>query len=291
MNPAAFEYHRADSVQEAIVLLQQYGDGAKLLAGGHSLLPVMKLRLAQPEHLIDIGRLHDLAGVREEGDTLRIGALTTHHDIEVDPTLRRRCPLLPETAGVVGDRQVRNRGTIGGALCHADAAADYPAAILALGAELVAQGPNGERTIAAEAFFLGFLTTALAPDEILTEIRVPALAPRTGASYQKLANQASGYATVGVAAVVTLDPDGRCAAVGIGITGAGSSPVRATAVEEALRGAELDDATVGAAAEAAGAGLDLLDDIHASADYRLRVVRGLTRRAVLAAAGRVDRGQ
>ena len=284
MNPAPFDYHRAASLDDAIALLQEHGDAAKLLAGGHSLLPLLKLRLAQPEHLIDIGGLQDLRGVRADGDTLRIGALTTHHALEADPILQDRCPLLAETAATIGDRQVRNRGTIGGALCHADAAADYPAAVLALDADLVARGPNGERTIPAAEFFLGFLTTALAPDEILTEIRVPALPPATGASYQKLANQASGYALVGVAAVVTLGPDGSCRRARVGITGAGSTHLRATAVEAALEGATLDDATVRAAAQTAGDGLDLLDDHHAPAPYRLRVLRGLTARALLAAA-------
>lgn len=288
MNPAAFEFHRASSVDEAIGLLREHGEGAKLLAGGHSLLPVMKLRLAEPAHLIDISHLGDegLRGVRVEGGTLRIGALTTHQQVESAPLLQARCPLLAETAGRVGDRQVRNRGTIGGALAHADAAADYPAAVLALEAEMVARGPRGERTIAAADFFAGFLTTALAADEVLIEIRVPASGPRTGASYQKLANQASGYALVGVAALISLNEDGTCGAVRVGITGAADTPRRATATEEALKGGMLDEATIGTAAERATDGLDPLDDLHAPADYRLRVTRGLTRRALLAAAER-----
>lgn len=290
MNPAAFEYHRAGSVEEAIGLLREHGEEAKLLAGGHSLLPVMKLRLAEPAHLIDISRLADagLRGVREEGGGLRIGALTTHREVERDPILRERCPVLAQVAGRVGDRQVRTRGTIGGALAHADAAADYPAAILALDAELVARGPGGERVIPAADFFVAFLTTALAPDEILTEIRLPALPPRTGADYQKLANQASGYALVGVAAVVSLDEAGRCAAVRVGITGASETARRASGTEEALRGATPDEATIAAAAERATEGLDPLDDLHAPADYRLAVTKGLTRRALRAAAERAS---
>lgn len=286
MNPAAFEYHRAGSLQEAVSLLGQYGEEAKLLAGGHSLLPLMKLRLTETAHLIDIGALADLRGVQAEGDQLRIGALTTHQQIVQDATLRERCPVLPEVADKIGDRQVRNRGTIGGALAHADTAADYPAPILALEAELVATGPDGERTIAAGDFFLGFLTTALAPGEVLTEIRVPALAARTGSSYQKLANQASGYAVVGVAALVTLDGAGKCETARVGITGAAATGLRATAVEEKLRGATLDEATIRAAADLATEGLDPLDDMHASADYRLGVTRGLTRRALQTAAQR-----
>jgi carbon-monoxide dehydrogenase medium subunit len=205
-------------VAEAVALLQRFGAEAKLLAGGHSLLPVMKLRLAEPGHLIDIGRIDELRGVRLDGDRLRIGALATHRELERDPTLRQHALVLAEAAAVVGDRQVRNRGTLGGALAHADAAADEPAAVLALDGELVAVGPNGERTVAAGDFFVDFLTTTLAPDEVLTEIRLPVAPPRTGMSYQKVANQASGYALVGVAAVVTLDESGRCAGARVAIT-------------------------------------------------------------------------
>ncbi len=291
MNPAAFSYHRAGSVQDAIGLLQKHeSDGAKLLAGGHSLLPVMKLRLAEPAHLIDIGDISDLRGIRLDGDTIVIGAMTTHRAMERDETLKVRCPLLVDMAKVVGDRQVRARGTIGGTLAHADPAADYPAGILALEAEMVAVGPDGERTIPASDFFVGFLTTALTPEEVLTEVRVPVMAERTGTSYQKLANQASGYAVVGVAAVVTLAADGTCEAARIGITGAGDHATRASAVETVLVGAKLDEGSVGQACEKADEGIDLMDDIHASTDYRRRVVRGLTRRAVLEAVERAQAG-
>jgi carbon-monoxide dehydrogenase medium subunit len=283
--PAPFEYHRAESVEGAIGLLQELGDQAKLIAGGHSLLPVMKLRLAQPAHLIDIGRIDALRGVTVDGSTIRIGALTTHNQIATDETLRRLCPLLSETASVIGDVQVRNRGTIGGALAHADAAADYPAAMLALDAVIWAVGGT-ESGIPAASFFIGFLTTALDSAEIITDIRIPTLPARTGTSYQKLANQASGYALTGIAAVITLGDDGRCTQAKIGITGAGDKAVRATGVEEALAGATLDEATVRSAAERAGDGIDFLDDIHASADYRRQVTIGLTRRAILAAADR-----
>lgn len=291
MNPSTFEYHRAGTVQEAIGLLGRFaaeGVEAKLLAGGHSLLPVMKLRLAEPAHLIDLSGVTDagLRGVRVEGETVVVGALTTHRELERDATVGERAPLLAMQAARVGDRQVRARGTFGGTLAHADPAADYPAGVLALDAELVACGPDGERTIPAGDFFVGFLTTALAPDEVLTEVRVPIAAARTGMDYQKLANQASGYAVVGVAAVVTLGADGTCAEARLGITGAGERAVRATAVEEALRGGALDEATVKAACAKADEGIELLDDLHAGADYRRRVVRGLAARAVLAAAGR-----
>jgi aerobic carbon-monoxide dehydrogenase medium subunit len=286
MNPAAFAYHRAASVDEAIALLGQHGEGAKLLAGGHSLLPVMKLRLAEPAHLIDISRIDGLRGAREVGGELRIGALTTHHDLTRDPLVTANAPLLAEAAAQIGDRQVRNRGTLGGALAHADSAADEPAAIVALRGRMFARGPEGEREIAAGDFFLEFLTTALAPEEILTEIAIPAQPARSGASYQKLANQASGYAIVGVAAIVALDAAGRCADASIAITGAASTVHRAAASEAALRGSDLGDAAIAAAARQATEGLMPLDDIHASGEYRLQVTQGLVRRALQTAADR-----
>ena len=288
MYPAPFEFHRAASVEDAIGLLQTYGDDAKLIAGGHSLLPVMKLRLAAPEHLIDISRIESLRGVTDAGDHLVIGALTTHQEIARDELIRTHLPVLSETADLVGDRQVRNRGTFGGALAHADAAADYPAAILALEAELVATGPNGTRTIPAGEFFLDLLTTALEPNEVLTEIRIPKVPGRTGANYQKLANQASGYAVVGVAAVITLGEDGTVASARIGITGTGASATRASAAEAALTGKAPDEATIKAAADLADQGIDPLSDLSASAEYRLAVTKGLARRAITKA---VERAQ
>lgn len=288
MYPAPFQFHRAASVEDAIGLLQTYGDDAKLIAGGHSLLPVMKLRLAAPEHLIDISRIDSLRGVTDAGDHLVIGAMTTHQAIARDDLIRAHVPVLAETADLVGDRQVRNRGTFGGALAHADAAADYPAAILALEAELVATGPNGTRTIPAGEFFLDLLTTALEPNEVLTEIRIPKLPGRTGAIYQKLANQASGYAVAGVAAVITLGDDGTVASARIGVTGTGVSATRASAAEAALTGKAPDEATIKAAADLADQGIDPLSDLSASAEYRLAVTKGLARRAITKA---VERAQ
>lgn len=288
MNPAEFAYHRVQSVDEAISLLEQHGEGAKLIAGGHSLLPIMKLRLAEPERLIDIGRIGELAGVRRDGDAVVIGALTTHHQVATDPLIQAAAPLLAATAARIGDRQVRNRGTIGGALAHADAASDYPAAILALEAEIVALGPRGERLIPARELYVDFLTTALESVEVLTEIRVPPLPEDHGWSYQKLANQASGYALVGVGAVVMLSERGTCADIRIGVTGTAPIPWRADAVEEALRGQTLDTRTVAAGTARIGDGVDALDDLHASATYRLRVTRGLANRAIL---GAVDRAR
>lgn len=286
MHPAPFTYHRAGSVGEALDLLRQFPDEGKLIAGGQSLLPVMKLRLAQPAHLIDISRLDELSGVQRDGDVLRIGALTTHRELEHDEILRESCPILPEAAHIVGDQQVRNRGTLGGVLAHADPAADYPASIVALDAEIIARGPDGERTIPAVDFFLGFLTTALQPEELITEVRIPAKAARTGMSYQKLANHASGYAVVGVAAIVTLADDGTIAEARVGITGAGDRAVRASAVESALQGAQPDEATIQQAAESATEGIDLLDDVAAPQAYRDRVTRNLTRRALMVAVER-----
>ena len=290
MNPSEFAYQRAGSVEEAIALLQEHGDGAKLIAGGHSLLPIMKLRLAEPETIVDIGRIAELRGVRRADGEIAIGALTTHHQIATDAQIKSSIPLLADTAARVGDRQVRNRGTIGGALAHADAAADYPAAILALDAAIVARGSQGERRIPAQEFFLDFLTTALEPDEILTEVRISMPAEGHGWSYQKLANQASGYAIVGVGAVVVIDGHGAATDVRIAVTGAAAVAWRAEATETALRGQPLDNDAVAAAADLVDGGIDFLDDLHGSAEYRRRVTRGLTRRAIQEAAGRARQG-
>jgi carbon-monoxide dehydrogenase medium subunit len=280
VNPAPFEYHRATSLAEAHELLGQFGDDAKLLAGGHSLLPTMKLRLAQPGHLIDIGGIADLRYVMGDGGFVRIGALSTHHDLETDGTVRKAAPLIATVAGVIGDIQVRNRGTIGGALAHADPAADYPAAILALEATIVAEGPSGSREIAAGDFFVDLLTTGLAPNEVVTEVKIPIAQDRTGVAYEKLANQASGYATVGVAAVLTIGSDGKCSKARVGITGASAVAARATGVEAALEGQVLSDDVIATAAGHAADGLELLSDVHASTEYRRRVTIGLTRRAL-----------
>jgi len=286
MHPYPFSYHRPTSIDDALTMLGQFGDTGKVLAGGHSLLPVMKLRLAQPEHLIDITGIADLVGVRLDGDTVSIGALTTHHQLEMDAILATSAGLLPEIAHVVGDQQVRNRGTLGGALAHADPAADYPAGVLALDAEIVARGPNGERTIPVDDFFVGFLTTALEPEELLTTIRIPALAANTGYRYEKLANPASGYAIVGVAAVITLAADGSISAARIGITGAGEVAYRPKPAEDALVGTTPSTDSVKAAAESTVDGIELLADIHAPADYRARVTKNLVRRAVMKAVER-----
>lgn len=288
MNPAQFAYSRPGSIEEAFAELTQAQGNGKILAGGHSLLPIMKLRLAEPERLIDISRIDSLKGIDLVGNVLRIAALTTHAIVASDASVRERAPLLAETAIQVGDRQVRNRGTIGGALAHADAASDYPAAILALDADIIAQSGTGERTIPASEFFVDFLTTALTPEEILTAIHIPAPAPGLGWSYQKLANQASGYAIVGVAATVELGADGAAANVRVGVTGTTAVPWRARNVEAALQGAVLSESLIRDAAQSVDEGIDPLEDLHGSADYRRRVTRGLTARAISTALARAQ---
>jgi carbon-monoxide dehydrogenase medium subunit len=285
--PSQFEYVAASSVPEAVSLLQQHGDEAKLLAGGHSLLPMMKLRLATPGVLIDIGRIPNLADIGVNGATT-LGALTTYNAVIQSEELAAACPLLRETAEQVGDMQVRNRGTVGGSIAHADPAADFPATMLALDATFTAQGPNGERTIPVADFFQGLFTTSLEPEEVLTRISIPKASGRTGTAYEKFRNPASGYAIVGVAALVTLGQDGTVGDVRVGITGAGSQAVRASAVEDALRGKTVDDAALNAAVEHATDGLDLMGDIHASEDYRGHLTRVYTRRALKKALARAQ---
>ncbi|GHO96830.1 carbon monoxide dehydrogenase [Reticulibacter mediterranei] len=281
--PAPFDYHPAQTVDEAIALLQQYGDEAKVLAGGHSLIPAMKLRLSQPGHLVDIGRISGLSYIREEQGVVAIGSLTTYTQIESSDVLKRDFPIIPECASVIADQQVRNRGTIGGSIAHSDPASDMPGVVLALRGEIVAQGPNGKRTIKADDFFVGMFTTALEPDEILLEIRFTVPPARTGSAYEKLANKASHYAVAGAAAVVTLDSDGTCTSAGVAITGAAIQTTRASAVEAALVGKKLDEATVAEAASHATDGLELVADIHGSQEYRRQMTAVITRRAILRA--------
>lgn len=276
MYPPAFRYHRPQSLQDAIAHLQQDPE-AKLLAGGHSLLPALKLRLASPKALIDVAGLAELKGIRQEGDQWVIGALTTHRELE-----HSNVPLLAEVAAVIGDPPVRNRGTIGGALAHADPAADYPAAVLALGASLRAAGPNGEREIAAEDFFIGMFTTALAPDEILTDVRFVAPGRHTGLAYTKFSHPASGYAVVGVAAKVVREGE-VAKEVCLGLTGASYQAFRAKAVEGALSGKALDEAALDRALASAFEAGDMSEDHFASAEYRAELCRVMARRALMQA--------
>ena len=272
MIPAKFDYVRVDSADAAIAALVEHGDDAKILAGGHSLVPLLKLRLASPAMLIDVGRVKDLSYSRDAGDHMSIGALTRHRDVETSALLAEHVPLLGKVAHHVGDNQVRHRGTIGGSIAHGDPASDLPTAAVALGATLVARGPKGERTISAADFFQGFLTTALAEDELLTEIRVPKTTG-AGANYQKFNRRAQDWAIVGVAA---FKQDGN---IGVALTNMGSTPVRATAVEAALKGG----ATAAQAAEHAADGTEPSADLNASVEYRKHLARVLTRRALEAA--------
>jgi carbon-monoxide dehydrogenase medium subunit len=275
MIPAGFDYEVAESVDHALELLRTKED-AKLLAGGHSLIPLMKLRLARPGTLVDIGRLTDLGGVRDGGDHLAIGAMTRHHDLNTDPLAKEHCPLIAYAAGLVGDPQVRHRGTIGGSLAHGDPASDLPTVVLALDAVIVARGASGERTIDARDFFHGFFDTALAEDEVITEIRVPKVGG-AGWSYLKFRQRALDWATVGVAAVVGAS-NGSIEGARIAFTNMGQTPLRASATEAALAGAPRDAVTQ--AAEKADEGTDPPSDTWASADFRRHLARVLTARAV-----------
>jgi len=284
--PAAFDYHPATSVDEAIALLQQYGDEAKLLAGGHSLLPTMKLRLAQPGHIIDLGRISGPSYIREEDGAVAVGAMTKYVTIERSDVLKRYFALLPEGTAEIGDQQVRNLGTIGGSVAHSDPAADMPGIVLALKADILAQGPNGVRTIKADDFFMDLFQTALQPDEVITEIRFAKPPAHTGSAYTKLPNKASHYAVVGCAAVVSLDNDGTCTSASVVITGASVKPTRASSVEAALVGKKLDEATIADAASHAADGLELVSDIHGSKDYRAQMAAVMARRVITTAAER-----
>jgi aerobic carbon-monoxide dehydrogenase medium subunit len=285
MIPARFEYLRPTSVEEAVGLLRTHGDDARLLAGGHSLVPLLKLRLAAPRYLIDIGRLRALSYIRAEAGAIRIGALTTHAEIEHSDLLRAGLPLLSEVASRIGDVQVRNRGTIGGSLVHAHPAADLPAAMLALDAEMVVQGPSGRRRVPAADFVVGMFTTALRSDEMLVEICVP-LPQATGGVYLKVEDKASHFAVVGVAALVGLEPGGACGFARVGVTGVAGVPFRAAAVEQALLRQHLTEETVRLAAQGVARAVEPLSDLFASAEYRRHLTQVYAARAVLQAASR-----
>ena len=286
MIPSIFEYQAPSSVVEAATLLSQHGENARLLAGGHSLLPLMKLRLAQPQVLIDLGNISSLAYIREQDGGLAIGAMTTYDQLHSSSLVQSRAPVLAEAAGMVADVQVRNMGTIGGSLSHADPAGDLPAVALALNVSLVTSSTGDHRTIPIDDMFVDLLTTSLRPTEILSEVQVPALAGRTGTAYAKFANKASRYAVVGAAAVVTLDASGTCQDARVGFTGAGPKAVRATATENALKGSTLTDDAIHRAAQSAGEGIDFLEDIHASGEYRAHLTRVFAERAIKEAVSR-----
>jgi carbon-monoxide dehydrogenase medium subunit len=284
MIPAKFDYARPSSLAEATAALADGGDDAKVIAGGQSLLPLLRLRLAYPELLVDIGGLGELAGVRDAGDALVIGAMTTHYSLIRDPLIREHCGLIAATAATVADPAVRHRGTIGGSLAHADPAGDLPAVISALDGTLIATGPGGEREIAAADFFVDYLTTALEPGEILTAIRVPKLGAGWGFRYEKFQPTAQAWAIVGVAALARRD-NGHVAEVRIGLTNMGTVPVRARAAEAAAAGAEASRPALAAAAAHADQGTDPPADLRGAADYRRHLARVLTGRALARAAG------
>ncbi len=283
MYSANFDYYRANSVAEAVSLLSAH-PGAKLLAGGHSLLPQMKLRVAQPPALIDLGRVDELKGITHADGKLHIGAMTTHNTVATSDLVKEHCAVLAHTAGLIGDQQVRNRGTIGGSLAHADPAADLPTVLMALGGTLTAVGPNGSRELACMDFCTDLFTTMLHDDEVLTRISVPAYGTSAGGAYKKHEHPASGYAVVGVAAMVMV-ADGKCSGARIAVGGASAKPAPAPAAEDALMGKALDEATIAAAAAlVAEAVVDPIGDHYASAEYRIHLATVLAKKAITKAA-------
>jgi carbon-monoxide dehydrogenase medium subunit len=282
--PAAFAYARPTTIDEALEAVAAGGEDVKVLAGGQSLIPVMRLRLAAPETVVDLTRVPELRGVREEGDELVVGAMTTHSDVLSDPLLARYGQLVVQATETVADRQVRHRGTFGGALAHADPAGDLPAVALALDAGFVLAGPSGRRTVPAAEFFVDYLTTALEEGELLVEIRLPKLGADWGVRYEKFNRVAQAWSIVAVAAAVRRE-GGRIAEARIGLTNMGSTPLRASATEEALLGADVSLEAVTAAAALAADGTSPSSDLNAQADYRQHLARVLTRRALAAATG------
>ena len=283
MIPPSFEYLRPNTIPEAIAMLQQHGDGAKILSGGQSLIPMMKLRLARPAILIDINRISGLSHIKEEGGFLKIGGLTREAELEASPLVRSKCPILADTTHVIADPQVRNLATVGGNLAHGDPANDHPATMLALGAQVVAKGPKGERVIPIEAFFLSLFTTALKPDEILTEIRIPIPPARSGGAYLKLERKVGDFATAAVAVQLTVDEQGACRNIGMALTNVGATPVKAKKAEGFLQGKKLDDAAIAQAAQLASDEAEPSADLRGPVEYKKGLVKELAKRALLLA--------
>ena len=290
MIPRSFEYHSPRTLGEAISLLQQLGSEAKLLSGGQSLIPMMKLRLLSPQHIVDINRIPDLDYIRESDGQLRIGALTREHELESSDLVKTRFPILADTAKVIADPLVRSQATVCGNLAHGDPANDHPATMLALGASVVATGPKGEREIPVENFFPGLFTTALDAEEILTEIRIPLPAPSSGGAYLKLERKVGDFATAGVAVQITIDGAGTCLRAGIGLTNVGLTPIKAKKAEAFLVGKSIDGGTIKQTSELAASESEPLDDIRGSADYKRDLVRVLTARALGRALNRAKGG-
>ena len=282
MIPPSFEYHAPGSVDDAVALLSQYGDEAKVLAGGHSLLPMMKLRFAEPGHLVDLNNIDSLKGIREENGEIVIGSMTSENDLIASALLQEKCPILPEAAEMIADPQVRNRGTIGGDISHGDPGNDHPALMLALNATFTLVGPNGSRQVAAGDFFMGTFFTALEADEILTEIRIAPQAANTGASYQKLKRKTGDFATAAAAAVITLSGD-TCQCAAIALTNLGATALRASEAEAVLTGRVIDEDLINQAAAKAMEICDPAEDLRGNAEYKTHMGGEMTRRAIRAA--------
>jgi len=291
MYPPSFEYARPQTISEAVALLGQHGDDAKILSGGQSLIPMMKLRVARPGWLIDIGRLPGLSYIKEESGYLKIGGLVREADIESSELIRAKFPIIHDTARVIADPLVRNLATVGGNLAHGDPANDHPATMLALGAKVVATGPRGEREIPITDFFVSIFTTALGPNEILTEIRIPAPPPRSGGAYFKLERKVGDFATAAVAVQVTFNPDGTCKAAGIGLTNVGPTPLKATQAEDFLRGRKLDEAAINQAAQLAADAAQPSSDLRGPAEYKKGLIREFTKRGLRKAMERAQGGK
>ncbi|HXO36062.1 MAG TPA: xanthine dehydrogenase family protein subunit M [Candidatus Acidoferrales bacterium] len=289
MIPPAFEYLRPTTIPEAITLLQQHGEDAKILSGGQSLIPMMKLRIARPGYLIDINRISGLSYIKEEGGFLKIGGLTREAEVESSPVIRAKYPILLDTAHVIADPQVRNLATVAGNLAHGDPANDHPATMLALGAQVVATGAHGERVIPIEDFFLSLFSTALQPGEILTEIRVPVPPARSGGAYFKLERKVGDFATAAVAAQVTVDANGAAQYVGIALTNVGPTPIKARKAENILRGKKLDEANIRQAAQLAADEAQPSSDLRGPAEYKKGLVKELAKRALSRAAERAGK--
>jgi carbon-monoxide dehydrogenase medium subunit len=289
MIPPSFEYLRPKTVPEAVAMMQQHGDEAKILSGGQSLIPMMKLRLARPAVLVDINRISGLSYVKEEGGYLKIGGLTREAELEASPLVRSKYPILFDTANVIADPQVRNMATVGGNLAHGDPANDHPATMVTLGAQVIATGPKGERVIAIEDFFVSLFATALQHEEILTEIRIPVPPARSGGAYFKLERKIGDFATAAVAAQLALDENGVCETVGIGLTNVGPAPVKARKAEEFLRGKKPDESNIAQAAQLAADESTPSPDLRGPVDYKKGLVKELTKRALTRALERAGK--
>lgn len=288
MIPAPFEYSAPATLDEALALLEKHGDEAKILAGGHSLIPMMKLRFASPEHLIDINNIPGLSYIKEEDGFLKIGAMTREADLERSDVIKAKYPIFTDASKLIADPQVRNRGTIGGNIAHGDAANDHPAVFMALGGEIDIKGPSGTRTVSIDEFFFGFYMTAIQQNEILTELRVPIPAARSGNAYHKLERKVGDYATAGSAVQLTLDADGTCIYAGIGLTNVNPIPLRAKRSEEVLLGSKLTEEDIEKAALYASEDCDPAPDLRGDEEYKRAMIAVLVKRMIHEAKGRIS---